>query len=338
LVDTKGGLLCARRIGQSRPTFRCLVHSRESSCQAIFFYFSFNGLFQLPLLEALIGDFAWPVRHSAVFALPALLARLPRDVRHTLALQAVLSLTIDPMPQVRSGMLEALGEMICAFRCDGVDNRDDGPPKELLEAFLGSEREDRDQCEAELDAFYADPSRPLVCAFNFPAVVFTLGRNRWEGEVRLAYLALAKSEESRVRRSIAAGIGAIARILGQAWAERDLVEVWAGSMGFEEEGVRLRAVQCLGALMDELGEEKRGEVVKRLREVWEKGILDGWKEREDIAMALTDLARFGQGHDWEEDVRWLVRKALEDPIAAVRQAVVDNVSVVLSPVCSANPG
>jgi serine/threonine-protein phosphatase 4 regulatory subunit 1 len=224
---------------------------------------------------------------------------------------------------VRSGTLEALGEMICAFRSEGVDDeQQDGPPTELLKAFLGMGRDD----QPELDSFYMDPSRPLVCAFNFPAVVWTLGRDRWE-EVRFAYLALAQSEETCVRRSIAAGIGAIARILGQAWAERDVVEVWASSMGFEEEGVRLRAVECLGALMEELGEGKRGQVVKRLREVWENGILDGWKEREDVAMALPDLARFGKGHEWEEDVRWLVRKALEDPIAAVRQAIVNNVSV-----------
>ena len=58
---------------------------------------------------------------------------------------------------------------------------------------------------------YDDPSRPLVCAFNYPAVALTLGRARWPA-LRNLYRALSENPSFKVRRTLAASLGEMARI------------------------------------------------------------------------------------------------------------------------------
>ncbi|KAI6028785.1 armadillo-type protein [Pisolithus orientalis] len=164
----------------------------------------------LPLFDSLRSDSVWNVRHSSLFALPAVLSRLSPHLRRSVALSTLVPLSRDESPAVRSGVLEALGEVLYTFHTD-----QDGPPSELLRLFLGREQPFKEQY----------PARPLACAFNYPAVALTLGSARW-GELREYYLTLAQCRTSKVRRTLAASLGELARVIGPENAARDLSQAW----------------------------------------------------------------------------------------------------------------
>ncbi|KAJ7156081.1 armadillo-type protein [Mycena crocata] len=298
----------------------------------------------IPLFNSLRRDTQWHVRHSALFALPVILSRLPPPQRRSLALETIIPLCTDESQPVRSGALESLGEVLFTFHEDV-----DGPPDELVQLFLGRREDrrvrdgqqaaqDRDQVlsslfgrptpqrsasetnSSPLTSFYTDPARPLICAFNYPAVALTLGRSRW-GELREVYLDIADNREVGVRRSLAAGLGELAKIIGEENAERDLMGVWWDSVRSEEEGVREKVLECVQVFIANLGRQSRMAVVSGLLTVWQEGLFRGWRERKTIAVALISFVQW-VGRDIPGVLRGLLRKALEDGVAAVREAAI----------------
>jgi serine/threonine-protein phosphatase 4 regulatory subunit 1 len=157
----------------------------------------------------------------------------------------------------------------------------------------------------------------------------SLGRERWEGEVREAYLQLAENPAVKVRRTLAASLGEMAKVIGEEHARKDLVGVWMGAIRCEEEQVRMKAVECMTCFVDALGEGQdvmRCKVVESLLDVWQKGQLKGWREREGIAKRLISLGKLIGNHS-PTILKDLLMKALEDAVAYVREAAVSAVSM-----------
>ncbi|KIK98846.1 hypothetical protein PAXRUDRAFT_30878 [Paxillus rubicundulus Ve08.2h10] len=289
----------------------------------------------LPLLETLRTDTVWHVRHSSLFALPALLACLPSELRRSVALSTAVPLSRDESPAVRSAVLEALGEVLYSFHADTC-----GPPTELLDLFLGreGERGTRELCRpsvygmpflapsavSEYDPFYDDPTRPLACAFNYPAVALTLGRARW-GELRGLYLNLAQNRSNKVRRTLAASLGELAMVIGPDNARRDLVNVWWDAMRCEEDGdIRMKAIEAVPTLVDALGEgEARDGIFAGLIKCWEEGWLRNWRAREGVINILPDLVG---SLTHPECIHQLLKRGLEDDFGAVREVSISMVT------------
>lgn len=314
---------------------------------------------QLPVFESLQHDTVMHVRHSALFALPAMLSRLPPAQRRSLALDTIVPLSTDESAPVRLGVLEALGEVLYTFHED-----EGGPPEEILRLFLGREEDRRARDEQQqqqsqflaeqstklpiwavpnspfsppmgsasaedeppLEAFYRHPERPLICAFNYPAVALTLGRARW-GELRDLYISLSKDPAIKVRRTLAASLGELAKIIGPGNAQKDLLPVWWSAIRFEDDGeVRLKAIECLETFAGALDEGKgREEVVEELARVWSNDTLKGWRERRFAVDALVGLIGL-IGKKRPNVIRELLKLGLEDRAAAVREATVSIVS------------
>jgi serine/threonine-protein phosphatase 4 regulatory subunit 1 len=180
--------------------------------------------------------------------------------------------------------------------------------------------------DALLESFYSNPGRPLVCAFNFPAVALTLGRDRWS-ELRDVYLDVASDKTFKVRRTLAASLGELAKIIGEENAEKDLVGVWWDSVHCEEEEVRVKVVECVDDFVLALGSDTGADIIQRLVGVWEGGIFKSWKEREAVAKALMGLARSSGGQQVPSSVRALLTRALEDRVATVREIALTLVSL-----------
>jgi serine/threonine-protein phosphatase 4 regulatory subunit 1 len=246
------------------------------------------------------------------------------------------------------GVLEALGEVLYTFHKD-----EGGPPWELVGLFLerGEERQEEsvgDQSlmsaavptatasSSVLDPFRDDLSRALVRAFNFPAVSLTLGRARWDIVLRDAYLDLAANREVRVRRTLAASLGELARIVGSERARRDLKGVWLDAVRCEEEEVRMKAVEVVQVFVGVLcrGRGAGGaaaaasEVVEELVKVCEEGVLRGWRERECVAKAIGGLSRL-VGKEQPRLVLRLLMNALGDAAAGVREIAIASVGLLM---------
>lgn len=329
----------------------------------------------LPLFKSLSRDPIWNVRHSSVFALPNILAKLPQRQRRDLALETLLYLSNDESPVVKTGVFEVLGEVIYAFH-----NDEEGVPTELVNLFVGREKkavlllQDRDgtrndkllnspfaleiKKSPDLPAWHAslsalpttppadddegatkrqefendltreqlsrDAARSIITSFNFPAVTLALGPERWY-EISDYYHTLSKHENPRVRRTIAASVGEMARILGSQIAESDLLDIWQDMVHDAEDGVvRLKALTGLPQFAAALEESVRRVVMGSLDGLWE-GWLTGWREKEVLASLLPELARLVGSEG--EVIRILMRKALTNNVAAVREAGIKSVSV-----------
>jgi serine/threonine-protein phosphatase 4 regulatory subunit 1 len=274
--------------------------------------------------------------------------------RRSLAINTIIPLSVDESAPVRLGVLEALGEVLYTFHED-----EGGPPKEILRLFLGrpedrqvqssspsladqqhfwgtpkssfaSQIQDMDtmvQDQSPLESFYKDPARPLICAFNYPAVAVTLGRARW-GELRELYIALSQDLAIKVRRTLAASLGELAEIIGSDNAQQDLLPVWWESVRCEEDGeVRLKAIECVGTFVGALGDRK-AEVAEGLLDVWKAGTLRGWRERQVAVSAFVGFI-----HSISERklnvIKGLLNLALEDGVAGVREAAISIVSAIV---------
>lgn len=316
----------------------------------------------MPLFESFSEDAVWNVRQSVLFALPAILSRLPLSARAAQALRTIQQLSVDPAPQVRTGVIEVLGEVIYSFHED-----DRGPPEEIIRLFIGEEGRDwhgPDSAALEMVNNFqtrgpwsnsvfrsrfpvspsdglapssvsvspspspinqtpeSDPARPLICAFNLPAVVLTLGPVRWP-ELRGLYLFLARVGSSKVRQTLAASIGEVAKIIGSEHARRDLMYRWWDFARGRDAVVRTKALEALEVFLKELDHMDRVRIVVSLEEIWDNH-LKGWREREVLAKALDRLAPLFPSNG--EALRALLRRSLRDNMAAVRTAAINTVS------------
>lgn len=276
-----------------------------------------------PLFDRLRSDAAWRVRHSAVFALPAILMRLRPHERRKLALETIARLATDESATVRLGVLEGLGEVLYTFHGD-----DEGVPDDLLNLFLGKKIDQSFPIDDQsglgqahsLDLFLQDSKRSLIRAFNYPAVVLALGKERWN-DVRDLYLSLAASTEFKVRRTLAASLGELAKIIGEDNARRDLVRVWWNAIRSNEDEVRLKAVEVAETFSAALGPRVGASIIEGILLVWDEGILKTWRERDCVVKSLVNLSQWGQ-QVIPLVIYGLLGRALEDSVACVRESAV----------------
>ncbi|GJJ12075.1 hypothetical protein Clacol_006316 [Clathrus columnatus] len=171
-----------------------------------------------------------------------------------------------------------------------------------------------------------DVARSIITSFNFPAVTLALGPERWH-EISNYYYTLSTDENPRVRRTIAASLGEMARILGSRIAESDLLDTWQDMVHDSEDGiVRLKALTGLPQFVTALEGSARETVMGSLVGLWEQW-LTGWREKECLTNALPELAVLA-GNEGEA-VCELMSKALTNNVAAVREAGIRSLGDVL---------
>lgn len=175
-----------------------------------------------------------------------------------------------------------------------------------------------------LESFYVQDKRPLICAYNIPAVVLTLGEEKWS-QIREPYLELCENQNLSVGRTLAASVGEIAKIIGISHARTDLVNVWWAFVKSRESEVRYKALESLTDFMDVVGAEVGKEIMEELLNMWKRNSFQGWRERHFIVKMLPRWLHF-IGLDKAMVFKDLIFKGLEDPVADVRETAVSVVS------------
>lgn len=170
-----------------------------------------------------------------------------------------------------------------------------------------------------------DPERVLICAFNFPAVVAAMGPQRWP-ELRPYYRDLVRDSATKVRKTLGASIGEIARIIGPDYASRDLVSIWWDLMHDDNAEARAKVVGCVAAFVKALGPNDRRNVGVQLEGLWETA-LTGWRDREALATQFGELSALLTPVGRGGSIKTLLIRGLTDRTAAVRDAAVASVSL-----------
>ncbi|KAG8910906.1 hypothetical protein FRC00_007366, partial [Tulasnella sp. 408] len=176
------------------------------------------------------------------------------------------------------------------------------------------------QTEAEPLPKARDPERVLICAFNFPAVVAAMGPQRWP-ELRPYYQDLVRDSATKVRKTLGASIGEIARIIGPDYASRDLVSIWWELMHDDNAEARAKVVGCVAAFVNALGPNDRRNIGLQLEGLWGTS-LTGWRDREALATQFGELSALLTPVGRGGSIKTLLVSALTDRTAAVRDAAV----------------
>jgi serine/threonine-protein phosphatase 4 regulatory subunit 1 len=94
-------------------------------------------------------------------------------------------------------------------------------------------------------------------SYNFPAFVYTLGREQWEESLRRIYSKLAKFNDGRIKKTLSHSIHELARILGPEITETDLVPVMERFLKDPVQDIRVGALKNLHVFLQEVRPENR---------------------------------------------------------------------------------
>ncbi|XP_015127195.1 serine/threonine-protein phosphatase 4 regulatory subunit 1 isoform X2 [Diachasma alloeum] len=172
---------------------------------------------------------------------------------------------------------------------------------------------------------------PRFCAFYFPAVVLTLGRENW-GMLKAAYGYLSDAREYKVRRTMASSIHEVAMILGEEMSAQDLMPIYDGFIKDLDE-VRIGALKHLATFLKVLKPADRCQFLPRL-----KGFLTrdnewnewNWRFREEVARRLLETIPLYSTQDVSTYIAPLSFPLLIDKVAAVRHMALALVTQIIS--------
>lgn len=318
-------------------------------------------------MEEFAADSLPMVRRWACLTLPDIFGRLPAQVRFDKVVAATAHFSQDTSRDVRSALTEICGPLIHLFKDEEV-----GVPSELLDWYLGKPsgvepaallpdlpaaapfaplptalsaltsptQSNGPSHHPKVPSFAqlghpTDPERAMICAYNLPAVVLTLGSSRWH-EVRDFYLALTNAKPIGIRRSLAASLHAIVDVIGPEQAGQDLVSVAVNFLLFEEarevrEMVLEHFVELVLGLPLESGARCLAAFHEAISSQTSSQSSISWRAKEKAAGQMSALAAHFASSQRYPDLPApfldLLHTLLKDEVAAVRAASVKAVRI-----------
>jgi serine/threonine-protein phosphatase 4 regulatory subunit 1 len=115
-----------------------------------------------PVFKKLSTDQIWGVRRSAVEVLPQISNLCPIEIKNGILIEMFKKFSTDSSKWVKLACFQYLGPFIASY--EGID-----PSPVLVDFYAGV-------CQ---QAKAHDSEVAYHCAFNFPAVLFTLGAQGW---------------------------------------------------------------------------------------------------------------------------------------------------------------
>ncbi|KAI8872792.1 hypothetical protein GQ42DRAFT_118928, partial [Ramicandelaber brevisporus] len=164
----------------------------------------------------------------------------------------------------------------------------------------------------------SSPEMLYKCAFNFPAVLYTLGRSRWD-ELRSVFLGMAKVDHCDVRLCIASALHEISAILGRDPISfnpsRDLETVLAIFVA-DLDNIKTAVIEHLAETLTYLPASIRDQLLPGLVLLMRNGD-HPWRLREIMANQVVQLSALTP----QTVMRHLLPLAVQwakDPVASVR--------------------
>jgi serine/threonine-protein phosphatase 4 regulatory subunit 1 len=70
--------------------------------------------------------------------------------------------------------------------------------------------------DSEVNSLSKDNEIIYSCAFNFPAVLDAVGRDKWESELWKVYEKLLKNQDKRIKQTLSESLHEIAKLVGES--------------------------------------------------------------------------------------------------------------------------
>ncbi|XP_011698088.1 PREDICTED: serine/threonine-protein phosphatase 4 regulatory subunit 1-like isoform X2 [Wasmannia auropunctata] len=206
--------------------------------------------------------------------------------------------------------------------CKNLDAKNNGQeivPQELINYYVSmAEPEQCMDMGAEI---------PHHCAFSFPAVALTLGKENWHC-LKNAYRTLSIANHWRVRRTLASSIHEIAMILGEELTATDLVSIHKGFIKDLDE-VRIGVLKHLATFLKILKPINRRQYLSRLSDFLATDNKWNWRFREELATQLLEIVSLFSPSDVAESIAPLSFQLLVDKVAAVRTIALELITRIM---------
>jgi serine/threonine-protein phosphatase 4 regulatory subunit 1 len=247
-----------------------------------------------------------------------------RDESHTpFLLPFLVSALYSYFYRVRNAAFQHLGPFIAALSSEKVS-------PSLLNYFLNmanSGSSSLHQIFPHTPDASGDNDLILFCAFSFPAVTLTLGRERW-GELRSTFQILEKDMMWKVRRTLSHSLHEIARILGPALTESELLSSFDLFLRDLDE-VKVGVLAHLADFFAALNPEAREKYLMTIVEIKNSNTPLNWRFRELLASQIAPLCILFSSKSVFEVMMPLIFELLTDPVYAVKEATIPSVIVLI---------
>lgn len=205
---------------------------------------------------------------------------------------------------------------------DFEDDEEDGEivPRILVDYFVSM---------SELKSTVVNDIGPDIdyhCAYSFPAIVLTLGRENWH-RLKDAYWRLASAVAWKVRSTLASSIHEIAIIIEKDYAARDLVPIYNGFIKDLDE-VRIGALKHFSKFLKVLSPQDRTQYLPKLNDFLITDSKWNWRLKEELVHQLSKIIRNSlyKHTDVAEYISPLLLQLIQDRVAAVRVEAIGVVS------------
>merc|ERR1719208_145624 len=294
-------------------------------------------------LHALSQDNSFRVRKATVQVFGAVCSQMGEAKTENLMLELYQKLATDNIWSVRKGCVESIVELSKAVRSEtrlelvslmekflkDTSRWVRNTAYEFLGPFLSTL--DSSQISAEflqsftnipkLKSAEADTESCNHCAYNFPAVVLTVGKERWD-ELRESYMLLLK-KTFKSRKTLACSLHEIAKILGTEIVERDLLQAFE-LFHKDIDDIREGVLKHFADFLSVMSEKKRDEHLATLWEISSE--MDAnWRFRLLLASQLSQIMTLYKADTVSEQIIPLAFQLCDDKMNDVRYEAIKSV-------------
>jgi len=258
----------------------------------------------LELYQKLATDNIWSVRKGCVESIVELSKAVRSETR--LELVSLMEKFLkDTSRWVRNTAYEFLGPFLSTLDSSQIS-------AEFLQSFTNIPK---------LKSAEADTESCNHCAYNFPAVVLTVGRERWD-ELRESYMLLLK-KTFKSRKTLACSLHEIAKILGTEIVERDLLQAFE-LFHKDIDDIREGVLKHFADFLSVMSEKKRDEHLATLWEISSE--MDAnWRFRLLLASQLTQIMTLYKADTVSEQIIPLAFQLCDDKMNDVRYEAIKSV-------------
>ncbi|KAG5323239.1 PP4R1 phosphatase, partial [Acromyrmex heyeri] len=198
-------------------------------------------------------------------------------------------------------------------------NKQEIVPQELINYYVSMANPNK--------CVFMNADIPHYCAFSFPAVVLTLGKENWH-YLKKAYQSLSSAKHWRVRRTLASSIHEIAMILGEELTATDLVPIYDGFIKDLDE-VRIGVLKHFATFLKILKPVDRCQYLSRLSDFLATDNEWNWRFREELAIQLLEIVSLFSPSDVAQSIAPLSFQLLVDKVAAVRTIALELITRIM---------
>lgn len=165
------------------------------------------------------------------------------------------------------------------------------------------------------------------CAYHFPAVVMTLGRQNWSVMCGLLQ-ALCNHGVEDIRKTMASSIYLIGLIIGRQLATQDLVPIYLRFFE-EQDKVKVVALQNLCNFLTVIDRPQYDIIISSLSNCLGEYYEAGWRFREELAQQILNLVVMLEEQSWsvhKTHLTGITIKLLRDRVNSIRKIALDTVS------------